>query len=228
MEDVDVVAVLDLLEKHTTPSGNISGVVLAFEDLTNLQEERDFYFGRLFGLTSLIQSEILLRPTTSQEAISATIKHLVNLALKKPWLREPSSKALCSLILTFPRHKSGKEKSEEIFKKLEESGLLRSQDGAAILLALNSLPKNVKPKLSTKIWQHADPLHPSNLLLLNKVLKDISSEDDVVKSSGSFKGEPHFIWTFILQRYIENSKDIVGFKSLWGAVVEGTLLWVWI
>lgn len=224
LEDVDVVTILDLLEKHTTPSGNISGVVSDLEDLANLQEERDFYFGRLFGLTALIQSEILLRPITSQEAISATIKHLVALATKKSWLREPSSKALCSLILTFPRLKNGKEKGEEVFEDLEESGLLRSQDGAAVLLALNSLPKNVKPKLSTKIWQHADPLHPSNLPRLNKVLKEISSEDDVVKSSGSFKGEPHFVWTFILQKYIEKSKDIVGFKSLWDTVVESTHL----
>ena len=225
METVDVVTILDLLEKHTTPSGNISGVVCDFEDLTNLQEERDFYFGRLFGLTALIKSEILLRPTTSQETISATIKHLVTLALKKPWLREPSSKALCGLILTLPLLKNGKEKGEEVFKNLEESGLLGSQDGAAILLALNSLPKKVKPKLSTKIWQHADPLHPSNLPLLNKVLKDVSSEDDIVKSSGSFKGEPHFIWTFILQKYLEKYNDIVGFKSLWDAVVESTHLY---
>lgn len=226
MEDVDVVMILDLLEKHTTPSGNISGVVSDFEIFTNLQEERGFYFGRLFGLTALIQSEILLRPTTSQEPISATIKHLVALALKKPWLREPSSKALCSLILTFPLLKNGKEIGEEVFKNLEESGLLRSQDGAAVLLGLNSLPKNVKPKLSTKIWQHADPLHPSNLPLLNKALKDISSEDDVVKSSGSFKGEPHFIWTFILKRYLEKSNDIMGFNSLWDTVVDSIYLCV--
>ena len=123
--------------------------------------------------------------------------------------------------MKFPQLKGGKELGKEIFKSLEESGLLRSQDGAAILLALNSLPKHIKPKVSTKIWQHADPLHLSNLPLLNKILKDISSEDDVVKSSGSFKNEPHYIWTFILRKYLEKSKDIVGFKSLWDTVVEG-------
>jgi DNA polymerase phi len=115
--------------------------------------------------------------------------------------------------------------AEEIFQKVDESGLLRSQDGAAILLALIDLSKTVKPKISAKIWQHGDPLHPSNLPLLNKVLKDVSTEDNTVKSSGSFKGAPHFVWTFILQRYLEKSKEIVGFKSLWDTVVESIHVW---
>lgn len=174
-------------------------------------------------MTALIQSEILLRPKSSQESISAIINSLVALALKKSWLREPSSKALCSLITTLPRLNNGKHVAEEIFRKLEETGFLKSQDGAAILLALNFLPKNIKPKVSFKIWPHGDPLHVSNLSLLNKVLKDTQNEDDSVKSSGNFKSEPHFIWTFILQRYLEPSREIIGFKSLWDTVVESTV-----
>jgi DNA polymerase phi len=166
----------------------------------------------------LIQSEILVRPKTSPEAISKTIENLVTLAMKKPWLREPSSKSLCNLVLKVPQ--LGKSVAEQIFQQVQEKGLLQSQDGAAILIALNSLSKIFRPKLSTDIWKHANPLHPSNLQLLSKALKEFPSEDGIVKESGNFKSEVHFIWNYILQSYIETQPKIVEFKSLWDTVVE--------
>jgi hypothetical protein len=185
------------------------------------QEERDFCFGRLFGLTVLLESEILLRPG-SAEAISATIDHLVTLARKKRWLQEPSTKALCSLIVLIPRLQSGKSVTEEIVRKVEEGGLMPSQDGAAILLALKHLPNT--PKVSSKTWTYGDPMHSANLKQLEKVLKETPGEDDTVKSSGNFKGEPHLIWTFILSEYTEDhctSKGWEQFSHLWKAVVDG-------
>jgi DNA polymerase phi len=223
LEEVDITNVLELLEKHTTPSGNISGVVCTLKADLIVQEERGFYFGRLFGLNVILKSKILVRPTTSRKAISTTINHLISLALKKPWLREPSSKALCDLITTIPHMRDGKAVAGEVFRSIEDAGLLRTQDGVGILFSLNTLPTDVKPKVSTKIWQYGNPLHPSNLALLSKVLRDIPSEDDVFKPSGNFNTEEHFVWTFILQRYREHAKDIVGFKSLWDSVVESSL-----
>jgi hypothetical protein len=55
---------------------------------------------------------------------------------------------------------------------------------------------------------------------LTKVLKESPSEDDAIKHTGNFKGEVHFIWMFILRRYLEQSKDIVPFEKLWKTVVE--------
>ena len=171
-------------------------------------------------MSALIQSDILLRPSTSSEAIAKTIGSILNLALKKPWFREPSSKALCLLIRKIPRIPEGKGVAEKIYSEFEHSGLLPSQDGAAIVLTLNLLPKAFKPQMSTSIWKHANPLHSSNLALLTRVLKEIPSEDGVVKDSGNFKPEVHFIWTVILQNYVEGSKEIVGFKTFWDTVVE--------
>ena len=158
------------------------------------------------------------------EGISTTVKHLISLASKKAWMREPSSNELCKLIEKLSQLSKGKSIAEEILHSVEQQGLLRTQDGAAILLAMSALPGNVKPKLSTKIWQHAEPLHPSNLMLLSNVLKDIPSEEDTVKQSGIFKGEPHFIWWSIQKRYEDQSKEIVSFRKLWNNVVEGMFL----
>jgi DNA polymerase phi len=186
-----------------------------------MQEERDFYFGRLFGLKVLIQSEILLRPTTSPEAVVKTVDHLFSLALTKSWLREPAFQALCGLISALPQLQNGNFVATTIQNKLEASKILQSQDGAGIALAMHNLPKNFR-LASNKVWQHGDPLRSSNLVLLSKVLKEDTSEDDTIKHSGTSKGEAHFIWKFILQRYLNPSKDMIKFEALWNNVLEST------
>jgi DNA polymerase phi len=62
------------------------------------QEERDMYFARLFGLTSLTQSGLLTRatalsyrleqPISSQGCFQKVIEELVVLSGKKSWMRE--------------------------------------------------------------------------------------------------------------------------------------------
>ena len=187
------------------------------------KEERDFHFGKLFGLGALIHSGILERPKTSPESISSIIQQLFSLALTKPWLREPSAKAICGLTDILPRINNAKAAAEEICRTLQKKGLVRSQDGAAILLALGALPINIRPKVSDKVWQAGNPLNPSNVILFSNVLKDVPGEEDSVKQSGNFKSQPHFIWTFILQQNWNDAKGARAFKSLWEKTVESTL-----
>lgn len=189
-----------------------------------MKEERDFYFGKLFGFSALIQSGILLRPTTSVENISTIIQQLLSLASTKPWLREPSAKAMCGLIDLLPRIDNAKVVADEICGTLDKKGLTRSQDGAAILLALGALPAKIRPRPSEKVWQHGDPLHSSNMSLLSKVLKDVPGEEDAVKESGNFKNHPHFLWTFILRKNWSEPKDAHAFQSLWDKTIESTFL----
>ena len=167
----------------------------------------------------LLESEILYRPSTSSDTITTVINGFFDLASKKTWLREPTAKAICTLIISLPRFQSPKFVSESVQQKLNESGLLQTPDGAAILLVLHTLPKELRPN-TNKVWHRADPLHTSNLSLLTKVLKESSTEDDTVKHTGTFKGEAHFIWMFILRRYMEQATEMIPFEKLWKSVVE--------
>ena len=169
----------------------------------------------------LVESEILYRPSTSSETIIGVLDSFFELASKKTWLREPTAKAICTLIISLPRFRYPISVSKYVQQKLNDSGLLHSQDGAAILLTLHTLPDELRPH-NNEIWHHADPLHAYNLSLLTKVLKESSSEDDTVKHAGNFKGEAHFVWMFILQRYMEKATDIIPLEKLWRAVVEST------
>lgn len=63
----------------------------------NGQEQRDMYFARLFGLTSVIQSGLLFRqdypdyssiPASSAEDFQKVLEELIALGEKKPWFTE--------------------------------------------------------------------------------------------------------------------------------------------
>lgn len=219
---MDIRQIFSVLEKHTTPSGNISGRVYPLAPTILIdQEERDFCFGRLFGLNILLQSELLLRSNTPSDAVFLAITQLVQLATAKSWLREPSARVICHLITAAPRMPHGNATIGEIVRQLNESAALsHSQEGVAILLAMDSLPTPYRQK-SSKVWHHSDPLHPDNFTMLVKLLKEVPSE--TVRQTGNFNSTPPFIWNFILTRYTNNDakQPTVSFSKLWRAVVNG-------
>jgi len=127
--------------------------------------------------------------------------------------------ALYKLVHLLPQTKNGKLILEGISQAIHEKGLSPSLDGAAIQLAFHSLPQTIRPT-SNKVWHHGDPLHPSNSSLLVKVLKEGSGQEDTIKHLGDSTGRPHFIWTMILQRYLEPIGATIKFETLWNNVVE--------
>lgn len=79
---------MNLIIQSTKSQGSITG-----------QEERDILFARLFGITSIVQSGLLLRTTSigtsepskaSLEGFKEIILELIILGEKKSWLRESS------------------------------------------------------------------------------------------------------------------------------------------
>ena len=52
------------------------------------QETRDLLFARLFGLTSVVQSGLLYRPTATIDDFKTTVQELINVGKAKAWLRE--------------------------------------------------------------------------------------------------------------------------------------------
>lgn len=168
-----------------------------------------------------MKSGVLFRPDAPSDCISAVIDHLLDLALKKSWLREPASKGICSLISSLSQLKTGKAVAQEIADKVEAKGLARSQDGAAIFLALHSLSKALRP--SSKVWVNGDPMDISNSSLFIDVLKEMATDDDSTTKSGNAKTHPHFVWTFIVQRYAAPSSGTVKSRLILQNVVAGTI-----
>jgi len=202
------------------------GTLVTLQILINIQEERGFLFGRLFGLTALIQSDALTRPSTTTATITDTVDELIKLATKKSWLREPVATALCNLTSKLPDHPDGKHIAEKILEGLEKNSLRQTLDGVAIAMRISALPKIRRPKLSStakRLWNDLDPLHHSNAQILTRLLKDVPDETgNENKQTGSSTGDLHFVWRLILERYLRPSKKLYKVKDLWQNVVEST------
>lgn len=54
------------------------------------QEERDNFFGRVFGLASVLQSGRCYSNDADAEVVGQIVTQLINLSTKKSYLREPA------------------------------------------------------------------------------------------------------------------------------------------
>lgn len=211
-----------MVVKNTTQHGHTTG-----------QEERDFWLGRLFGLQSLVQSNILFTSDSALEKYPAVLDLLFEVAQKKPWLMESSAWTIASSVLRWPAATAAKA-AEITYKKLTESGLAKSGEGVGIWLALQANQPSVTPPKD--VWSKGSPLITSNLSTLAKVLKESGSKEgatDGAKVKGSWNPKLGFVWDSILNVYFSNEpewKSIRGAKhkpaewsEFWRVVVDGEL-----
>ena len=63
-------------------------------------EERDYQFGRLFGINAVVRSGLLWRDDDEEDVdtIHAVVRDLIGLYRQKRWLREPVAHAICTLL----------------------------------------------------------------------------------------------------------------------------------
>ena len=177
-----------LLLDATRISGNQTG-----------QEERDLLFARLFGLTAIIHSGLLLRtrpplprsaaPSTS-ESCAAVLDALCALARAKTWLAESAywaiGRAMDRLAAAVEddvpwREEAVRNLLERVFEedRFTESGARKSGSmwtPEKIALALRA--QRLWPGREyewRRLWaptiKHGNVLHPANLATLAKILK---------------------------------------------------------
>lgn len=203
--------VLAILVEKTQASGSAPG-----------QEERDAYFGQLFGLQCFVEAKILFDDTSRWTQV---LDLLLKLADKKVWLRSQ-----CGWVIVESLPQMGQEKAEETLQKLADIGLGKTAEGVGIWLkARNCYPHM---KLPPKPWK--DPLAASSLPELARVLKENvrqdTGEDTTVSKikQGNWTAQLHFVWDLILESFIHSgetgkSHDKGHFKLFWGTVVDDGL-----
>jgi DNA polymerase phi len=171
----------------------------------------------------LIQSGVLYRPSSPSEGVGTVIENLVNLYLKKSWLREPATKALCSLIPSLPQLTGGRQLAVKVVDAIESKGLAKNQDGVALYLVLHEFFEHMARSTA---WKHGYPLDPANETLLFRALNEIPNEDTSSNQSGSSKAQPHFVWSLVCQQYKQRprSTKMIKFSDLWHQVVENKTL----
>ncbi|KAK8050433.1 hypothetical protein PG994_012163 [Apiospora phragmitis] len=205
--------VLDILLEKTKPNGALPG-----------QEERDLYYGQLFGLQCFIESKVLFGSDDSRW--SKVMGLLLDLANKKVWLR---SQCVWLIVETLPQ--MGEARASETIQQLIKIGLGKTAEGVGLWLGATTCYPEMK--MPSKPWSH--PLATKSLPELANVLKDNLKQDDGAKEaviikakSGSWNAQLHFVWDLILAYFVERvkkskSNDAGDLKLFWSTVIDDGL-----
>ncbi|KAK2600267.1 DNA-directed DNA polymerase [Conoideocrella luteorostrata] len=200
-------SMLELLVDKTQPVGNVSG-----------GEERDHFFGRLFGLECFVKSKILFQDASRW---SKVLDMLLKLGNKKIWLRPE-----CGWILVQALEQMSEADTEATLSKVAEAGMAKTPEGvAAWIVTLNRYP-------ILKIQPWKNPLSNKSLAELTAVLKESfkdSANDPKEKQNGikqaSWSAQLHFVWDIILARFLDGNSDWKeeDFDQFWSRVVDDGL-----
>ncbi|KAJ4858698.1 DNA polymerase phi domain-containing protein [Trichoderma breve] len=198
--------VLGFLLEKAQIVGNIPG-----------QEERDIFFGQLFGIECFVKSRILFSEPSRWNTI---LEELLKLSNKKVWL-----KSQCGWVLVQALQQMDQAQAKSTLEKLSSAGVAKTPEGVAVwLVALNQFPD-----LKVKPWQH--PLARKTLGDLTAILKESFNDSSKDPSSNSrnnqqasWTAQLHFVWDLILNHYLKaGDSEVEDFAHFWGRVLDDGL-----
>ncbi|KAG6831186.1 hypothetical protein H0H92_012326 [Tricholoma furcatifolium] len=228
--------IVTLIVDGTTTQGSMTG-----------QEERDVLFARLFGLTSVIQSGLIVRSgsltTSASSAADAstlssfeeTIKLLIALGEKKSWLRES---AWWTISLAVDALKSSEitwkdDAVNTLIRQLFVEYDLWSPEKVALALKLQtSYPEQDWRKLFSPIFKNPELLNTGNLQNLARILKESAAEsaegnDNPKTTTGNWKPQLHFVWDIIIEQLLPGPNSALSprgsFQEFFRIVVDESL-----
>lgn len=196
--------VLGFLLEKAQIVGNIPG-----------QEERDIFFGQLFGIECFVKSRTLFSDPSRWNTI---LEELLKLSNKKVWL-----KSQCGWVLVQALQQMDQAQAKATLEKLSNAGMAKTPEGVAVWLVALGL----FPDLKVKPWQH--PLARKTLGELAAILKESFNESAKEPSNNSrnnkqasWTAQLHFVWDLILNHYLTaGDAEVEDFAQFWGRVVDG-------
>ncbi|KAF8212387.1 DNA polymerase phi-domain-containing protein [Mycena galopus ATCC 62051] len=233
LDTVTCSQILALVMDATKSQGSMTG-----------QEERDVIFARLFGLTAIIQSGLIVRtkplPFSASSQTSASslasfqeaVSNLIALGEKKSWLRES---AWWSLALAIDALNASEVPWREgAFDATVECVFSENSAWSPEKVAITLKLQNIQPdrdwrKYLCPGFKSPDLLANTNLQTLGRILKETATEADtengVPKSAaGSWKPQLHFVWGIILDQLLPGPNSVVftkgSFQEFFRVVVD--------
>ncbi|KAF9069832.1 DNA polymerase phi-domain-containing protein [Rhodocollybia butyracea] len=187
------------------------------------QEERDVLFARLFGMTAIIQSGLLVRtkplPTSQSSATSASslagyeqiLTELLVLGEKKTWLRE-SAWWTIGLAVDSLRAAEVTWKAEAVNATVQHllvENKVWSPEKIALTLKLHNSFEGLNWRtLVSPTFKNPDLLSNTNLQTVALILKDSNNdggEGIKTAAAGGWKAQLHFVWDVMLDRLLNAS-----------------------
>ncbi|KAF3066520.1 DNA polymerase V [Daldinia childiae] len=198
---------------------------------------------QLFGPNNLAESKytgltfdkvlnILVEKTTSKSKTLfdeesrwlKVLDLLLDMAEKKVWMRSH-----CGWVIVESLSQMGQGRAEATLQKLSDIGLGKTAEGIAIWMKAQSCYPNLKTPANP--WH--DPMNPSVLSEVARVLKDNVAQDNgedaaITKTKqGGWSAQLHFVWDLLLETFLnqetggKQSKDQL--KLFWTTVIDDSL-----
>lgn len=188
------------------------------------QEERDVLFARLFGLTAVIQSGLLVRDTpvptsaSSQPAASNSanfqevLAELTALGEKKSWLRESAwwTIGLAMDALGQSNVPWKKDAFDATVQSIFVENKTWSPEKIALTLKLQKYcPDRDWAKLLGSSFKQPRVVHTSNYSMLARILKDLQVDEDedvdvATAKASTWKPQVHFVWDMLLDEVLSS------------------------
>ncbi|GJE98126.1 DNA polymerase phi-domain-containing protein [Phanerochaete sordida] len=188
------------------------------------QEERDVLFARLFGLTAVVQSGLLVRDTpvptsaSSQPAasnsanFSEVVAELLALGEKKSWLRESVWWTIGLAVDALGQSNAAwrKDAFDATIQAIFVENKAWSPEKIALTLKLQKhCPDREWAKLLGSSFKQPRVVHTSNYNTLARILKDLQvDEDDDADGSKAkashWKPQVHFVWDMLLDEVLSS------------------------
>ncbi|KAF4948700.1 hypothetical protein FSARC_13665 [Fusarium sarcochroum] len=205
-EELTFDKVLQILTEKTQAVGNIPG-----------QEERDHWFGQLFGIESFVRAGILFRDISRWNTV---LDLLLKLGSKKVWLRSQ-----CGWIIVQSVEQMNKKQAESTLERVAEANLAKTPEGVAIWLVTLSR----FPDLKVKPWR--EPLSKKSFSDLAAVLRESFQDFDKDQNErgqknkqASWTAQLHYVWDIVLAHYTrEGEAGAAEFEQFWARVVDDSL-----
>lgn len=207
-DKISIQQYIDKLQEHTAVSGKVKG-----------HEERALNFGRLFGIQSLANSQLITLKSTTMDDFKTLVTLTLDLANSKAWLRESCFFSLCLLLDKLSETALDYDEAVKfILEAVNKLNFTTTSEGVALYL---SIPADARKKFGTfdNGWKEGDPLAKGNISLLTKALKEIDTTqstaidsnteepsekqknqkgkkkgDEATKQKGNWKPKLHFVW----------------------------------
>ncbi|KAF3906633.1 hypothetical protein ABW20_dc0109257 [Dactylellina cionopaga] len=214
--DLPFRSIIQLIIDHTKPSDGLTK-----------QEERGFYFGRLFGLKALIETDLLFTKDSDVSKWQSVLTQLILLAQKKPWLRESCCLVIRNAALAI--ESSQRDLIKATCEELEQSGILKTSDGVGIWIALLQKHKAVLESLNIRFQKRLSPFEKSYLQTLAKILKESEAKDEENEKpaqKGSWNARLSWVWDAIFEFYTGSdvsTEETASISEFWQAVVNDGL-----
>lgn len=201
--------VLQTLVDKTQPNGSLPG-----------KEERDHYFGQLFGIECFVRANILFKDKARWLSV---LDLLLKLSEKKVWLRPQ-----CGWVIVEAVRQMKPKLAGATLQKLADKGHGQTPEGVGIWIAAMDRFGDAL-KVPSKPW--SDPLAARSLPDLTQSLKD--SGRDTSQDGAPAVGRPkqnnwtaqlHWVWDILLEHFKSLDGDASGsaadFEQFWNRVVD--------